>query len=463
MAGWNQLKTLVHYEILQKKLEGYNTDSFNEKLDMAGDDKAQIMRIYNELSDIQTDGRFPFYEPSDYEGIRNSRPTGTGRLPVYPVGIKQEDKFLGAWLGRCCGCALGKPFENDCFMSGFNGIPGYKNIKLWFEGADSLPIKGYVPLNSSAETRYGLFLAEWGKKSVKENIRFMEADDDIRYTLLGLEMLEEKGLNWDSWDLGKMWHRKLPYGLVCTAETQSYLNFAEVTDHNEKSKPQDWADKNKYVRTYMNPYREWIGAQIRVDAYAYGLAGNPELAAEISYRDASFSHEKNGIYGAMFMSAMIAAAFAEDDVSRVIETGLNVIPKNCRLSCAVRESVKIAKRVGSPFELAEALWDQLGHYSPAHAINNAALCAASLVFAQGDFERAITTAVMGGWDTDCNGASVGSIMGALVGAKNIPDRWVNPLNDTIYSGIAGSNPVLISQCAARSLNVFRQIQKSLLH
>jgi hypothetical protein len=29
----------------------------------------------------------------------------------------------------------------------------------------------------------------------------------------------------------------------------------------------------------------------------------------------------------------------------------------------------------------------------------------SLIFAQDDYEKAITTAVLGGWDTDCNGAN----------------------------------------------------------
>jgi hypothetical protein len=51
--------------------------------------------------------------------------------------------------------------------------------------------------------------------------------------------------------------------------------------------------------------------EICADGLAYGAAGNPELAAELAWRDASFSHVKNGIYGKMYAAAMISAAFVE--------------------------------------------------------------------------------------------------------------------------------------------------------
>jgi ADP-ribosylglycohydrolase len=92
-----------------------------------------------------------------------------------------------------------------------------------------------------------------------------------------------------------------------------------------------------------------------------------------------------------------------------------------------------------------------------HTNNNAALVTAALIFARGDFEQAIATAVLGGWDTDCNGATVGSIMGALLGASALPRRWIMPLNDTLYAEVIGFHPIAISECARRSYEAFRKL------
>jgi ADP-ribosylglycohydrolase len=206
----------------------------------------------------------------------------------------------------------------------------------------------------------------------------------------------------------------------------------------------------EYAQLYRNPYREWIGAQIRVDSYAYVMPGNPELAAELAYRDARLSHVKNGIYGAMFVAAMISAGFMTANPEDVIAIGLSEIPKTSRLYADVQRGVEIAQQAANLDDLMNDLWRNLGHYHPVHTNNNAALIAAALIYGGDDFERCITTAVVGGWDTDCNGATVGSIWGAMHGARALPEKWTEPLHDTLYSCIPDFHPIKISECAKRS-------------
>lgn len=458
MPGWTHLKNLVRLEIDLRKEQGAKAEPFYDKLAAAGEDEQALMAIYEELTRLAPDAELEKNEPNDLEAIFALSP-GVPDLGPMPKEAALQDKLLGAWLGRCAGCALGKPIETAPYMGGSDGRSGTENVRLWFEGADAWPIKDYTPQHSRAQTTHNLFLAQGSMDSTRERIQFMQTDDDIRYTILGLHLLMDKGTDWTSYNVGKLWHVKLPYHLVCTAETQSYLNFAQVTCHHEAKQPDDWAEKQKWVRTYLNPMRELLGAQIRVDAYAYAAAGNPKLAAELAWRDASFSHERNGIYGAMFVAAAIATAFVTQDPHKIVAAGLGVISAQCRLAQAVREAVELAQRIPDSYELACALWDRYSHYDPVHAINNTALCVAALIHAQGDFTKAIATSVLG-WDTDCNGATVGSIMGAALGARKLPEHWTKPLNDTIYSAVIGYHPIAISECARRSYQTYCALQKN---
>lgn len=459
MTKWIGLRELVRDEIKQRGEEGCYVEGMTEGLEAASTDDAKLMEVYQTLMALEPRADFKYIEPSELEAIRAERPDGPRILPGNGDELKWQDKFHGVWLGRSAGCALGKPLEAPSFMQGSGGRPGWHNIKLWFVGAGQWPICHYTPGDSTAEAEYGIEIARWSSlASCRDNIRFMETDDDIRYTVLGLLMLEERGLDFNSWDVGKLWHRHLSFGQVFTAEAQSYLNFARVTSHMSGDQPDDWEKHIHWGRSYLNPYREWIGAQIRVDGYAYGAAGQPQLAAELAWRDASFSHVKNGIYGAMFCSAMIAAAFVERDMKRIVEIGLSEIPKHSRLAEDIALAANIAEETEDTLDLVSKIWEAFKHYHPVHTNNNAALCAAALIHSGGDFEKGITTAVLGGWDTDCNGATVGSILGASLGAAALPAKWISPLNDTLYADVSGFHPIAISECAQRSYRVFRKLQ-----
>jgi ADP-ribosylglycohydrolase len=361
------------------------------------------------------------------------------------------DRFYGALLGRSIGCVLGKPLEvGPYFWESTTERPGWKNVRRWFEGASLSSITDYVPSHSKASAE-GLYVGS--EASQKEHLRYVESDDDIRYTILALELLETKGFDFTSYDVGKLWHRLLPYQLVCTAETQAYVNFANATNHIHPEASVYSEEAADYVRLFQNPYREWIGAQIRIDGYAYAAAGDPRFAATLAYRDATFSHVKNGVYSAMFFAALIALAFVETDVRRCVDVALSVVPTKSRLYHYLQKTIALASTTTDLDILMERVWEYLLDFDPAHSINNACICVASILYGNGDFTKSVGTAVAFGLDTDCNGATVGSFVGALKGEALIPDHWKRPLNDTIESQISGYHPVRISALARRFLKL----------
>jgi ADP-ribosylglycohydrolase len=72
------------------------------------------------------------------------------------------------------------------------------------------------------------------------------------------------------------------------------------------------------------------------------------------------------------------------------------------------------------------------------------IVAASLLYGGSDYGKSICMAVETGFDTDCNGATVGSILGMANGIESIPEYWTKPINDTLHTSIFGVDTVKIS-------------------
>jgi ADP-ribosylglycohydrolase/transcriptional regulator with XRE-family HTH domain len=422
-----ELEQLVSMEIQQKEEEGYVIGDARQVLESQPNWNKR--RLYDLLRDVLAAPVSPDYayeEPDSLEEIRQARPAGPRTVSSVLTQNSLYQRIYGAWLGRCAGCVLGKPIEA--------GWPKSK-VDQYLKLADAHPLSNYIPrlvplppsfdLNPESD---GFFLGE---------IHGVPYDDDLDYTVLGLHILEEHGLSFSTSDVGTEWLSHLPYFKLYTAERLAYRNLMLNISPPETA-------------VTLNPGREFIGARIRADIYGYVAPGMPELAATLAYRDASLSHTKNGVYSAMFIAAAIAWAFVTDDVSEIIEVGLSEIPERCRLAEALRNVIEVA-RATDDWEVAyDRLMLEYGSYHPVHAINNTIWVALALLYAGGDFEKAICLAVSCGLDTDCNGANVGSVMGIIHGSSRIPQKWTQPLQDTLYTTLAQWEEKRISELARRS-------------
>lgn len=97
--------------------------------------------------------------------------------------------------------------------------------------------------------------------------------------------------------------------------------------------------------------------------------------------------------------------------------------------------------------------NRLHQYHPVHTIPNAAVVVASLLWGGGDYTKSITLAVACGLDTDCNGATVGSIIGVMKGYtgfdESVKKSWFEPLSNRLESYIPGFSGVKITEVAER--------------
>ncbi|WP_371681303.1 ADP-ribosylglycohydrolase family protein [Streptomyces sp. NBC_01276] len=360
-----------------------------------------------------------------------------GRSGLGPDPVLRR-RLEAAWLGRAVGCVLGKPVEK----LPLDGIRALARATGNWPLADWFTARG-VPAELLAAH-------PWNRRSaatsLAENIDGVPEDDDLDHPLLGLLLLQRHGKAFATADLARLWLDELPAGRAFTAERVAYRNLLLGLEPPETA-------------THHNPFREWIGALIRADVHGWTNPGDPSAAAEQAYRDATLTHTANGVYAALFTAATIAeAAGGRADVHTALRAGLAVVPPRSRLADAVRFGIRTARDEADFDRVVDRLHACYGHYHWVHALPNTALIAAALTHADGDFTHSVCRAVSGGWDTDSNGATAGSVAGILTGSPDrIPERWTAPLKNRLATTVAGFDGIgfdtlahLTAQEAARS-------------
>ena len=101
--------------------------------------------------------------------------------------------------------------------------------------------------------------------------------------------------------------------------------------------------------------------------------------------------------------------------------------------------------------------NRLAGYHWVHTINNAEVVAAALLWGDGDFTRTIGLAVEAGLDTDCTGATAGSVFGALHGTEALPGHWVDPLENSMHSAIFGFEGMKITDLVDRTVRLSERL------
>jgi len=348
-------------------------------------------------------------------------------LPSLGQPADLEQRTLNAWLGRAAGNLLGKPVEK---------IPR-EGIREILQSSGQWPLSQYITAAGVPEEVQQRW--PWNKRSkptsLREVIDGMPEDDDLNFAILALQLLERHGSALTTEDVAQAWLNDLPAGRVFTAERVAYRNLLEGVDPSRAA-------------LAGNPFREWIGAQIRTDAYGWAHPGDRTAAARVALVDARLSHTGAGVDGALWVAAMSAAALVLDSPSEVALAGLDVIAADGAIARAVRFGLELADR---PLDDAlDALHAEYGDLHWVHAVNNSALTAYALTAP--DFATAVGRSVMGGWDTDSAGATVGAVFGAV---RGVPAEWSTPLDNRVATSLPGMNQIAIDELALRTVEVAR--------
>ena len=317
------------------------------------------------------------------------------------VGVADyRDKVYACWLGKNIGGTLGAPYECQ-----------KKIQQLTFY--DPLPDKS-------------------------------APNDDLDLQLAWLKCMEDHGVHIACGDLADAWVEYL------SAYPWNEYGFCRRNLGRGLRPPMSGCFENYYI--------DEMGSPIRSEIWACVAPGDPQLAAALSWHDAVLDHAGGeGLYGEMFWAALESAAFVLDDPHTLIQIGLAMIPVWSRISRVIRDAVWCHDHDVPWEEARERILAAFGHHNPCHAPQNHGFTILGWLYGS-DYGDKLCKAVNCGYDTDCTGATLGSVLGILGGTAGIPDKWREPIGEPIvlhkFTGDCAA-PADVAELTARTEAIAR--------
>jgi hypothetical protein len=166
----------------------------------------------------------------------------------------------------------------------------------------------------------------------------------------------------------------------------------------------------------------------------------PNTASKISDKVGHLMTYGDGWYGGVYMGAMYALAFVENDIRAIVEKALQTIPQKSKFHKCISDVIRWYKQEPTDWKRTWTLYNE--KYSedtgcpeliiaPGNidATMNSAYVVMGLLFGNGDFGRTMEISTRCGQDSDCNPSSAAGILATMLGYSNIPEKWMPNLRE----------------------------------
>ena len=357
--------------------------------------RSKTSRIFLELSKAERiDHPYHSYSrPTSWKDISRDFPR-----VEYEISNADEKIHLG-WLGQIAGASMGTRLE------------GFK-----FEALESI---------------YGEKLGYY------ISVPPSTVNDDIAFEIAFLIALDRVGWNLDSKDIADSWIENIRFGW--SAEMVALENIRRGIYPPESG-------------SFMNPFQEWIGAQMRGMVHGLLNPGRPFDAARYAYIDSIVSHSGNGVYGGIHSAVLTSLSFAFEDPKRVILEAEKFVPDGTEFKEVITSTRKMCQDSRGWREVLDWIEERFKTYNWIHLYPNSAIVITTLWFSE-NFDSGMDIVARSGYDVDCNAGEVGTVLGIIFG---VPNRWSEPLKDTLETYVSGYERMKISELSEWTLKLMRR-------
>jgi ADP-ribosylglycohydrolase len=359
---------------------------------------ARIMKSLKEAPKIVGHPYHSYEHPSTWEDVKSAMPAAQGYKPISGWKEHYASRIYQGWIGQLAGGSFGTALE---------GYTGSQIAKVYGD------VRGYI---TAPET----------------------INDDVVYELLLLDVYEKMGEALTSDALGDEWVRKLPYGISAEGVALRNLNLGIYPPESG---------------TFLNPYCDWIGAQMRGMVCGMLYPGDPMKAARLAHIDAVISHARNGIIGEIYAAVITSLAFVMDDPRAIVVEGVCYIPARSEYSAKLSFCLEVLQNTIEPTTAWHQLDKHFERYNWIHAYPNLAADLLALWYGGGDFTESMALLAKAGYDVDCNGGLVGNVLGVI---RDVPPAWANPIGDLLETYIQGKEQLSIRALAEKTANLAKK-------
>lgn len=202
-----------------------------------------------------------------------------------------------------------------------------------------------------------------------------------------------------------------------------------------------------------NMHADDIDFQIEADFAGLMAPGMINAAMVYADRIGHIMNYGDGFYGGAYVAAMYSLAFVYDDVYKIVNEALKVIPEESNYYQCMQDVIEFHRQYPDDWKKAwQAIEDSEwaidlhcpdGIASPFNidATVNSAYVLLGLLYGGGDIQTTLEVSTRAGQDSDCNPATAIGILCTMMGYDAIPDYWLDPIKpvedrDFAYTNIS---------------------------
>ncbi|HCC70794.1 MAG TPA: hypothetical protein DEQ09_06555 [Bacteroidales bacterium] len=188
-----------------------------------------------------------------------------------------------------------------------------------------------------------------------------------------------------------------------------------------------------------NMHADDIDFQIEADFAGLMTPGMINAAMIYADRIGHIMNYGDGFYGGAYVAAMYSLAFIYDDVNKIVNEALKVIPEESKYYQCMQDVISFHKKYPDDWKKAwqaidDSEWstdlhcpDGIASPFNINATINSSYVLLGLLYGGGELEKTLDISTRAGQDSDCNPATAAGILCTMMGYDNIPDYWIDPI------------------------------------